>query len=210
MSLLDVSAQFAALPPAARQRLVIRIVALAKRRHDLLAELIASDPGEVLRVALPPGLRSSLPPEALQYVEQDVVEDGEIEVLHVDHVDTAEDYYIRTLETASGKISLHFAGDAPDVATGTRIEVRGVRLGNAIALTASDVAVTKAVSVLSNTLGTQKTLVILVNFSDKPTLQPFTTATVSGKLENLRCSADFVVGRRVSSIKSPSASMSVR
>ena len=178
MSLLDVSAQFASLPPAARQRLIVRIVALAMRRHDLLEAFIASDPEEILRIALPPGLRASLPPEALPFVEEYVDEDGEIEVLHVDHVDAADDYYIRTLKTAAGPVALHFAGDAPDIETGKHVRVRGVRVGDAIALTAADVSVEKAVAVLSGTLGTQKTLVILVNFSDKAT-QPFTVATAT-------------------------------
>ena len=174
--LLDLGARFAAVPPVARARSAYLLAALARQRQEALAALIETDPAEVLRVALPPGLRAGLPPEAQPFLEEDADEDGEIEVLHVDHVVTADDYYVRTLATAKGRYSLHFAGEAPDLATGTHVRVRGVRIGDAIALTADDVMVEKAVSVLSNTLGTQKTLVILVNFSDKVT-QPFTVAT---------------------------------
>jgi hypothetical protein len=177
MGLLDLGAQAEALPPVARARIVARLVALARQRYDLLAALIEDDPDEVLRVALPPGLRAKLPAEAQALLERDADEDGEIEVLHVDHVTPADDYYLRTLKTAQGPVALHFAGEAPDLASGTHVRVRGVRVGDAIALTASDVSVVKAVSVLANTLGSQKTLVILVNFSDAPTLQPFTPTT---------------------------------
>ena len=190
MSLLDLSAQIALLPPVAQQRSIVRLVALARQRHDLLAELIESDPDEALRIALPPGLRASLPAAALPFVEQDADEDGEIEVLHVDHVQSADDYYIRTLKTPKGLVRLYFAGDAPDLETGTHVRVRGVRVGDAIALTASDLSVTKAVSVLANTLGTQKTLVILVNFSDKVT-QPFTSATAQSTVFGTTSNYDY-------------------
>jgi len=177
MGLIDLGAQAAALPPVARARVVARLVALARQRYDLLAALIEDDPDEVLRVALPPGLRAKLPVEAQALLERDADEDGEIEVLHVDHVTPADDYYVRTLKTARGPVALHFAGEAPDLASGTHVRVGGIRVGDAIALTASDVSVVKAVNVLANTLGSQKTLVILVNFSDAPTLQPFTPAS---------------------------------
>ena len=190
MSLLDLSAKLAALPPQARARSVVLVVAAARQRHDLLAGLIETDPAEVLRVALPPGLRAGLPAEAMPFVEEDVDEDGEIEVLHVDHVVAADDYYIRTLKTSRGPVSLHFAGDAPDLETGTHVRVRGVRIGDAIALTASDVSVEKAVSVLSGTLGVQKTLVILVNFSDAAT-QPFTVATANNTVFGTTSNYDY-------------------
>jgi hypothetical protein len=177
MGLIDLGAQAEALPPVARARIVARLVALARERYDLLAALIEDDPEEVLRIALPPGLRAKLPAEAQALLERDADEDGEIEVLHVDHVTPADDYYVHTLKTAKGPVALHFAGEAPDLASGAHVRVRGIRVGDAIALAASDVSVVKAVSVLANTLGAQKTLVILVNFSDAPTLQPFTPTT---------------------------------
>ena len=51
-----------------------------------------------------------------------------------------------------------------------------VRINNAIVVSDTDgLVVTKAVSALPNTLGAQKTLTILVNFSNAPT-QPYTVA----------------------------------
>lgn len=152
-----------------------RLVDLARQRHDALAELVEADPAEVLRVALPPAIRASLPAEAQAYVEESAEESGEVEVLHVDHVDTSEDYYLYFLDTPRGRFSLHFAGDAPDLSTGAQARVRGVRVGKAIVVAGSaDVLADKAAAV-PNTRGAQKTLAILVNFSNAPT-QPFTPA----------------------------------
>ena len=176
MALLALNSQVAVTPHAARGRLIAQVATMARQRHDALVELVETDPAEVLRVALPAHLRANFPGQAAPFLEVDADEDGEIEVIHVDHVDPANDYYVRTLKTATGTFSLHFAGEAPDIATGTHVQVRGVRIDDAIVLAADDVMVTKAVSVLPNTLGVQKTLVILVNFSDAPT-QPFTAAT---------------------------------
>ena len=176
MSMLSLNGLMGGAQASARARVVAQVVGLARQRHDALADLVDTDPAEVLRVAIPAHLRGGFPAEAAPFLEQDADEDGEVEVIHVDHVDPANDYYIRTLKTSRGTFSLHFAGDAPDLATGTHVHVRGVRIDDAIVLAAGDVTVTKAVSVLSNTLGTQKTLVILVNFSDAPT-QPFSATT---------------------------------
>jgi hypothetical protein len=109
-------------------------------------------------------------------MEQDAVEDGELEVLHVDFVDAAANRYDYFLNTPRGRLSLNFAHDAPtDVMTGTKVRARGLRIGNALAVeSASSLEVAKA-SALPNTLGAQRTLAILVNFADEAT-QPFTVA----------------------------------
>jgi len=101
------------------------LVEIARQRQEELLDLVDSDPAEVLRVALPAGTREGLPAEVRAHVEEAADEAGEIEVLHVDHVDAAADHYLHFLNTPKGRYSLHFAGAVPDIATGATVSVRG-------------------------------------------------------------------------------------
>jgi len=166
------------------------LVDAARARRDHLAALVAHDPSEVLRVAVPAAVRESLPAEVRDLVEETVEAAGELEVLHVDHADSAFDHYVHTLVTPAGRYSLHFAGAVPEAPTGSRLNVRGVRIGAAIAVTgAADVLVDKAAAV-PNTTGPQKTLAILVNFQNAPT-QPYSIATVQNLMFGTTSAFDY-------------------
>ena len=85
--------------------------------------------------------------------------------------------YLYALKTTGERFALHFAADPPThLATGARVRVTGVRVTQTLALRSSTTSVKTLASALPNTFGAQKTLVILVNFSDNTT-QPYTVAT---------------------------------
>lgn len=132
--------------------------------------------------------------------EQPLAIEGELEVFYVDHQDPRQSHPSYFLKTPSGeRFSLHFAAHAPGLLSGTRVRVHGARVAGAgptdLGETAGAVAVpdgetsvetlqtggtsgstttTAALTtVLPNTFGAQKTLVILVNFQDNST-QPYT------------------------------------
>lgn len=156
-----------------KARALAPLAAVARQRQQELLDLVDADPAEVLRVALPAGARDSLPAEARDYVEEAADETGEIEVLHVDHVDGADDHYLHYLNTPKGRYSLHFAGAVPDLSTGSIVSVRGVRVASAIvAADRPRVLMDKAMEVVANTKGPQRTLAILVNFGNAPS-QPY-------------------------------------
>jgi hypothetical protein len=99
--------------------------------------------------------------------------EGTVEIVHEDgHAGARFDYFIRT---NAGRYSLHFRGNPPaNLQTGTRIRAKGLISGNTLALAPDSSAVqTVAPAPVPTTLGEQRTLVILVNFSDAPT-QPYT------------------------------------
>lgn len=178
ISLIDAYQAWANAGPGQRGQALSLLLAIARARHDSLAAIIDDDPGEVLRVALPPTMRAGMPPETAGLIEQDDEEDGDLEVLHFDFTDPAANRYDYVLKTPSGRIALNFAADPPtELPTGTHVHAKGLRLDASLALeSAAALTVTKA-SALPNTLGAQKTLVILVNFSDLPASQPFSQAT---------------------------------
>jgi hypothetical protein len=97
------------------------------------------------------------------YIEEEAQVEGDLEVLYEDRDVGSRTLYF--LQTASGRLSLHFAANPPALLTGTRVRAKGVQVGAALAL--------------PNTLGGQKTLVILVNFQDKAT-QSYTVAYAQG------------------------------
>ena len=170
-TLVALNLQYQLAPPAKKGQLLGKLLTVAASRQDLLLALMETDPGEVLRVSLPGNIRVSLPPGVRDYVEEQVEVEGELEVLHEDRRDGSR--YLYFLEGIEGRLSLHFAADPPELLTGARVRVRGVRVNAALALGSDGGSVQTLSSALPNTLGEQRTLVILVNFLDNPT-EPYT------------------------------------
>ncbi|HVE48229.1 MAG TPA: NEW3 domain-containing protein [Casimicrobiaceae bacterium] len=173
-NLTTLQAQYNAASEHGKGPLAAQIVAVSKQRHEALVALAPVDPAEVLRVRIPPDVLAGLPPQAIPWLERSADESGDLEILHVDHVNPANDYFVQTLTTTKGRHPLFVAGDLGNLLTGAKVRVKGVWIGDALVAAASDMTVTKA-SALPNTLGVQRTLVILVNFRDAPT-QPYTAA----------------------------------
>jgi hypothetical protein len=160
-NLLGLSSQNASLP-------ALRNAATARRQH--LLGLMDSDPATVLRVAIPASIRAGLPASIQSDVEAEVTLDGVLQVFHEDYAKTSR--YRHFLQTTTERLSLHFAKEAPKLLTGTRVRVRGVRLGQDLALNGTGGTVQALSSIAPNTFGAQKTILILVNFQDN-TSQPF-------------------------------------
>src|SRR5204863_8102362 len=78
-------------------------------------------------------------------------------------------------KTSIRKLSLPLAGAAPPhLLTGARVRAHGIRVAGTLALASGDTSVqTVSAASLPNSLGEQRTLVILVTFSDNPA-QPYT------------------------------------
>src|SRR6266536_364406 len=154
----------------------LKNAATARKQH--LLGLMESDPGAVLRVAIPAAVRAGFPAAIHADVEEEVALDGELQVFHEDYAKSSR--YRHFLETTTERLALHFAKEAPTLLTGTRVRVRGVRLGQDLALNGTGGTVQALTSVAPNTFGAQKTLVILVNFQDNAG-QPFSVSEEIGR-----------------------------
>jgi hypothetical protein len=163
---------------AEQSELLSDIVTVATERRQLLASLMTDDPAEVLRVALPFNVRATVPAAARAIVEENSEAEGEIEILHEDFDSGSRNYYF--LHSDGRRFSLHFAADPPiDLTTGTRIRVHGVRIDSMLALAGGNTSVqTVSPAPAQNTFGEQRTLVMLVNFSDN-SLQPWSREQVN-------------------------------
>jgi len=157
-----------------RSPLAAALLSKATERETVLASLIADDPGAVLQLAVSEAIRSAMPQSAQAHVESQASLDGALEILAEDYATTARvRHYLRTAD--GSRLSLHFAGAPPNALTGDRVRVRGVRLGDALALQGGAVSLQNLGGGGSNTFGDQKTLVILVNFQDNAA-QPYSVS----------------------------------
>lgn len=156
---------------AAKPAILDELIAAAAERQQLLASLIEDDPAQVLRVALPPGLRAGLPPGARPYLEESVRVEGELEAVYEDSERASRLRYF--LKAGDDRFSLHFASKPPALPSGARIRVEGVDVDGALALGSGETSVETLELAAQPSFDEKRTLVLLVNFSDDPTAQPY-------------------------------------
>jgi len=121
------------------------------------------------------GLRAQepqLPPQAS--ATPDAEFEGELEVLVED--DDAGPRLLHFLNFGNQRVRLRFAGEPPDLQTGARIRARGKIENNTLALSSEPASLQVLSLANANTFGEQRTIVILINFTDK-VLTPYTTSS---------------------------------
>ena len=181
--MLEIFHEAQSASPAVRESLMNNLQSLASARRGLMLQLMRQDPNQVLQLALPDHILSSLPDELQAYFEQQVDLDGELEVIYEEN--ETESHLHHFLNTTNERIELHFRENAtPDLLSGSFVRVKGVRIkdhlvveGAADNSTTTTQTVQTLTSIAPNTFGEQKVLVLLVNFQDKAT-QPWTTTQV--------------------------------
>ncbi len=168
------------------------LIEKANARRAVMAELIRTNPAEALRVAIPQGKQPGMPAEVQTMLEQKFEISGQVEAIYEDYSDgsNALRHY---LNAGNGKrFELHFAqADQVPYGTNQSVSVSGILLESdeSIAQDADgDIAVSSSESLLylntggtstqsaetdltpeiANTLGDQRTLLVLINFQDKP------------------------------------------
>ena len=119
-------------------------------------------------------------------VDQETELEGELEILYEDSKNGSRlQYYLKTRDE---RLSLHFADQAPSLLTGSKVRVKGIRVGQSLVLASGSTQIgTKSsrdmqtTAALLNTMGQHNVLVILVNFQDKTT-QPVSADSVRNTL----------------------------
>jgi len=183
-SLVGLNTAYQKASPNAKSQALQKLIDATVDRQALLAELIESDPGAVLRTAMPAHIRNKMPAEIQAFIERRVQREGELEVMYEDYADGS--YRLRhTLKTDGKRIALHFKAPPPGMLSGTLAQVSGVLVDDAMAVESGEEdilmlaldgnGIDGVVPELSDTLGEQRTLVILVNFQDDPSNEPWTT-----------------------------------
>lgn len=158
------------LSQASQQRKIQIIkdaIEIAKKRKDLLLQLAEKNPRLFLALALKKNTQPTLPPEVQAYTEKEVTVEGTTEVLHVDDfknpVNSKFSYF---LKIGNERISLFPTQEIP-IASGARVRAKGIQLDNTIVAT-TDKASFQVLQPAPQpeSVGDQKTLVILLRFQD--------------------------------------------
>src|SRR5216683_2398666 len=110
--------------------------------------------------------------------------EGEFVIIHEDFKHSGR--YLYFLNTPSGQVPLYFKSKPPtNLLTGAHVRAHGtvdqsgtLILASGGSVTTLSTATTSSTAPLPNTFGAQSTAVILVNFQDAPTNQPWTPAQV--------------------------------
>jgi len=188
-SLVGLNNAYQKAAPNAKSQALQQLIDATVERQALLAEMIESDPGAVLRTAIPTRIRNRMPAEVLQFIEQRIDLEGELEVMYEDY-DDGSHRLRHTLNTNNGeRISLHFKSNPHGSLSGTEVRASGVLVGDAMAVeSGEDDILTLALgggadggtngaapAPVANTFGEQRIAVILVNFTSN-TSEPWTTA----------------------------------
>jgi hypothetical protein len=182
-------------PSSIKVTLLGNLKNIALERRQLMLDLMDNDPGAALKIVLPNSLQQNLP-EALQPLfEQSADLEGELERMFEDHVDRSQSRLRYYLETPHGDhYSIHFAAEPKNLISGSKVKLHGAiiymdasqtngNLDGSIVLGEDSVetlaylggtTTSASAAAIPNTFGEQRTIVILVNFQDKPADQPYT------------------------------------
>ncbi len=176
------------------------LMTLADERQQLLLDMVQDNPGEVLRVALPNHIRTIVPDTVKTMLESHADQAGTVEVICIHDEHGSPTKYF--LKTATERLSLHFKKNPPDLLTGATVKVSGLTLkgkrhsplgetegamavdsgnqdililaaGNGNEATQGTAEATGSAP-LPNTIGEQRTAVILYQYADSPETPPQT------------------------------------
>ncbi|QQX82052.1 cadherin-like domain-containing protein [Shewanella sp. KX20019] len=178
-----------------KKQLKQELIAYAEARQTLLIDLVKIDPAAAVRAVLPESSRAGMPEEVLAMLTQKSELKGELQVLYVDYDDSGKSHLRHSLMTDNGPIELYLSKNtkSDELKSGTRVSAKGwMFTGNnsdemdssalvlndeldGLALLADTAMTTTTISEssLSNTLGEQRTLVLLVNFQNNAS-EPWT------------------------------------
>ncbi len=181
LELVSLAKHYRAASAAEKPAVLSKLVTLARGRQQALRSLMNQDPLQVLTVSLSQTPGDQLPPEARLFVEQRVAAEGELEVLNADNFDTKTSALLYFLRTSSGRFSLHFAGVGPELLSGSKVAVRGVRVDDQIAVAqgSQNFQVVQVASEATAAASSAKVAVILFNFQNN-SVEPFTPSYVQG------------------------------
>ena len=173
-SLIKLHAEHARAAGWEKSSVAAKMQNVALLRRDALLARVATNPAAVLKAALPGAVSRRFPPAVRDLLEDEAELDGELEILHEDRPRRSRFHY--RLRSQGVDYTLHFRKDPPaDLRTGARVRVRGIRVGDAVALDSSARGVVGLAAAPPSSVGEQRTVVILVNFNDAPA-QPYTAS----------------------------------
>src|SRR5215469_9177069 len=81
-ALLQMHSNYQHASSAQKQQLLAQFAAAAAQRQQLLQSLMQTNPGDVLRIAIPNSVSNAMPQSVKKYVEQSVTAQGVLDVIY--------------------------------------------------------------------------------------------------------------------------------
>ncbi len=106
----------------------------ARDRSKAMEGLIASDPGLALQIALTPEERDQFPEPVRAELETEVNMEGELEVLVEDNFEEGTAKTHHAITVGNERYSLHFVEQPPELMSGSKVKVKGLRAGKRVAV----------------------------------------------------------------------------
>lgn len=161
------------------------VLQVAIKREEVLKEEIKTDPKSFLEHATLTDKQQQLPQEVQKHVEKKIETEGTLTVIHGDDIKNEKTTYIYRLAAAGNNTpyTLYFVKNPPELLTGSVVKIKGIGIGNAIAMESGqdDPNATYQLHTVSAATvyatGEQKTAVILINFQND-TSQPVSKSQI--------------------------------
>ena len=182
-ALLAQQQRWLAATAAEKPRALARLVELAEARLLLLSELAETHPQAVLRAVIPAEKQQGMPDEVRSRLEQRFEVEGELDARYEDYADGRHRLLHRLVTEQGNAVTLFGTEQQSELPHGSRVKARGWLLPKMEDSTVGAGVVDAELEILYTggdggsagsgtttsgpSLGEQKTLVLLVNFSDK-------------------------------------------
>ena len=170
---------------------------ITRERKDYMLDIARKDPGAFLRLSIPADRLSEIPDELKNDIESETTLEGTLEITHEDYFEQGNSEFFFHLQTKDDLLDLHSSLPFPQTHSGRKVSVSGIKLGNEFVLSSVEepgfefldlksknsepfnfLEIPTAYAAPTNTIGDQKTIVLLVNFTDN-TSEPMTKEQVA-------------------------------
>ncbi len=207
-ALMALQKRWANAQGAEKSRALQQMIARAEERRAFLAELAKTHPAEALRVAIPNEKQLGMPAEVAEKLEQTLELEGELEIIQIDDFDNPGNSRVEhALKTPFGErfVLQHLGKSNDKLQSGQKLRLQGLLINSSaeenpdadgtvvfgpqdeeiLSLAADSTASYGSVpGALPDTIGVQKTLVLMVNFQDKPGDKPWSKAQMQSLMDN--------------------------
>ncbi len=182
LKLMKLNSSFVKAKDNRKQDILNEMVAVSSSRKERMKSIIKMNPEETLKLSFPRKVRSGFPSQVQKNLEQEISAEGVLEVLIFDDFKNKKSKTEYFLRVDKKRFTLH-PTKILGVTSGSKIKVTGMKIGDSIVFEPGIGQKSKVQLAVSNTLGEQKIVVILVNFQDEA-IQPFTRNEASGMVFN--------------------------
>ena len=144
-------------------------VKTAQKRAALMERIAELSPETFLQNVMPDAVRARFSADVQAVTEKPVTLAGTMEVLHRDDFTNPKlssfEYHVRV---ANARLAFRPVGEMPAVPSGTAVKITGYQVGNTVVAAGDASGVTAAYQPVTDAVGTQRTLFILITGPGKP------------------------------------------